>query len=72
MWASITTQKNGMVVALLDAEAARTTFACVIFAARIHEEIAPLARIVEQQLQIDVDGEFTREVSYAGDPSGTR
>jgi hypothetical protein len=72
MWASITTQKNGMVVALLDAEAARTTFACVIFAARIHEEIAPLARIVEQQLQIDVDGAFTREVSYAGDPSGTR
>ena len=32
MWASITTQKNGMVVALLDAEAARATFACVIFA----------------------------------------
>jgi len=49
MWASITTQKNGMVVALLDPEAARTTFACVMFAARIHEEIAPLARIVEQQ-----------------------
>ncbi len=72
MWTSITTQKNGMVVALLDAEAARTTFACVIFAARIHEEIAPLARIVEQQLQIDVDGAFTREDSYAGDPSGTR
>ncbi len=72
MWASITTQKNGMVVALLDAEAARVTFACVIFAARIHEEIAPLARIVEQQLQIDVDEALAREVSYAGDPSRTR
>ena len=72
MWASITTQKNGMVVALLDAEAARATFACVIFAARIHEEIGPLARIVEQQLQIDSDEALTGDASYAGDPSGTR
>ena len=48
MQASITTQRGGMVVAVLDAEAARVTFACVIFAARFHEEIAPLARIVEQ------------------------
>jgi hypothetical protein len=55
MEASITTEKNGIVVAVLDAEAARVTFACVIFAARFHEEIAPLARIVEQQLRIDVD-----------------
>ena len=72
MWASITTQKDGMVVALLDAEAARATFACVIFAARIHEEIAPLARIVEQQLRIDVDGALTGEESYASDSSRTR
>jgi hypothetical protein len=72
MWASITTQKNGMVVALLDAEAARATFACVIFAARIHEEIVPLARIVEQQLRIDADDAFRGEASYAGDPSRTR
>jgi len=72
MWASITTQKNGMVVALLDAEAARSTFACVIFAARIHEEIAPLARIVEQQLRIVADGALTEEASYASDSSRTR
>lgn len=72
MRASITTRKNGMVVAILDAEAARTTFACVIFAARIHEEIAPLARIVEQQLQIDERGILNGEVSYAGDPGRTR
>ena len=39
MQASITTQRNGMVVAVLDAEAARVTFASVIFAARFHEEI---------------------------------
>ena len=38
-------------MAVLDAEAARVTFACVIFAARFHDEIAPLARIVEQQLR---------------------
>ena len=72
MQASITTQKNGTVLAVLDAEAAQITFACVIFAARIHEEIAPLARIVEQQLQIEVDGTLKGDVSYAGDSSRTR
>ena len=72
MQASITTQKNGMVVALLDAEAARTTFACVIFAARIHEEIVPLARIVEQQLHIEGAGTLSGEVGYAGHSSRTR
>ena len=66
MKASITTQKDGTVVAVLDAEAAQVTFACVMFAARIHEEIVPLARIVEQQLQIEGD------VSYAGDSRRTR
>jgi hypothetical protein len=34
MQASITTERSGTVVAVLDAEAARVTFACVIFAAR--------------------------------------
>jgi len=72
MEASITTEKNGIVVAVLDAEAARVTFACVIFAARFHEEIAPLARIVEQQLRIDVDAALKGEVIYAGDPGRTR
>jgi hypothetical protein len=72
MHASITTQKNGTVVAVLDAEAAQVTFACVIFAARIHEEIVPLARIVEQQLQIEGAGALKGEVIYAGDPSRTR
>jgi hypothetical protein len=72
MQASITTQKNGMVIAVLDAEAARVTFACVIFAARIHEEIAPLARIVEQQLRIEVGGTLEGDVSHAGDTSRTR
>jgi hypothetical protein len=72
MQASITAQKNGTVVAVLDAEAARTTFACVIFAARIHEEIVPLARIVEQQLQIEGIGVDEGEIIYAGDSSRTR
>ena len=72
MQASITTQRSGMVVAVLDAEAARVTFASVIFAARFHEEIAPLARIVEQQLRIEVDGTLEGKVRYAGDPSRTR
>lgn len=72
MQASIKAQRNGMVVAVLDAEAARVTFACVIFAARIHEEIVPLARIVEQQLQIECEGALKGDVSYAGNSSGTR
>jgi hypothetical protein len=72
MQASITTERSGTVVAVLDAEAARVTFACVIFAARFHEEIAPLARIVEQQLRIEVDGTLEGGVSYAGDPSRIR
>ena len=72
MQASIMTQKNGTVVAVLDAEAAQVTFACVIFAARIHEEIVPLARIVEQQLQIEGDGILKEEVGYASHSSRTR
>lgn len=72
MQASITAQRNGTVVAVLDAEAARVTFACVMFAARFHEEIVPLARIVEQQLQIEGAGTFMGELSYAGDAGRTR
>ena len=72
MQASITTQKNGTVLAVLDAEAAQTTFACVIFAARIHEEIVPLARIVEQQLQIEGAGALQGGLSYASDSRRTR
>jgi hypothetical protein len=72
MEASITTEESGIVVAVLDAEAARATFACVIFAARFHEEIAPLARIVEQQLRIVVDRNSEGDFSYAGDPNRTR
>jgi hypothetical protein len=43
-----------------------------LFAARFHEEIAPLARIVEQQLRIEAVGTLEGDVSYAGDPSRTR
>lgn len=72
MQASITTRRDGTVVAVLDAEAARVTFACVIFAARVHEEIVPLARIVEQQLQIEMGRTLEGDLSYASDPSRTR
>lgn len=72
MQASITARRNGTVVAVLDAEAACVTFACVIFAARFHEEISPLARVVEQQLQIEGAGTLSGEVGYAGHSSRTR
>ena len=72
MQASITTERSGTVVAVLDAEAARVTFACVIFAARFHEEIAPLARIVEQQLQIEGIGFAKGDFNHAHDANRTR
>ena len=72
MQASIKAEKNGTVIAVLDAEAARTTIACVIFAARIHEEIVPLARIMEQQLQIEGVGVNQGGARHAGDASRTR
>lgn len=72
MQASITAEKNGTVIAILDAEAARTTFACVIFAARIHEEIVPLARIVEQQLQIEGIGVARGDFNHAREANRTR
>ena len=72
MQATITTERSGTVVTVLDAEAARVTFACVMFAARFHQEIAPLARIVEQQLQIEGAGNLSGEVGYAGHSSRTR
>jgi hypothetical protein len=72
MQASIKAEKNGTVIAVLDAEAARTTFACVIFAARIHEEIVPLARIMEQQLQIEGVEVNQGDARHAGDASRTR
>ncbi len=72
MQASIRTQQNGSVVAVLDAAAARVTFACVMFAARFHDEIVPLARIVEQQLGITGFESTIGDASYAGDPSRTR
>ena len=72
MEASITAQKNGMITAVLDREAARVTVACVIFAARFHEQIVPLARLMEQQLPIEGTRSLRGEVSYAGDASRTR
>ena len=72
MQASIKPQKNGTVVAVFDADAARIAFACVIFASRFHEEIVPLARIVEHQLGITAFGCFTGVADYAVDPNRTR
>ena len=72
MEASIKTEQNGSLVAVFDADAARVTFACVLFAARFHDEIIPLARLVEQQLGITGFENTIGDVSYAGNPSRTR
>jgi hypothetical protein len=53
MQASIMTQQNGTISLLLDPEAAQAAFASIVFASRFHEDIAPLARIVEERLKAD-------------------
>ena len=51
MQASIMTQQDGSVAMQLDPEAAQAAFASIVFASRFHEDIAPLAKIVEKGLE---------------------
>jgi hypothetical protein len=53
MQASIMTQRDGSVAMQLDPEAAQAAFASIVFASRFHENIVPLARIVEARLKTD-------------------
>jgi hypothetical protein len=54
MRASFKTYDNGTVALYLDLEAARAVFASVIFAAKFHQDLAPLARVAEQGLRDDL------------------
>jgi hypothetical protein len=56
MQASIMTQQNGDISLKLDPEAARAAFASIVFASHFHEDIVPLARIVEERLTTDNSG----------------
>jgi hypothetical protein len=51
--AAIKKMTDGSVALKLDADAARAVFASVLFAARFHEGIVPLARIAKQGLEQD-------------------
>ena len=51
MQASIEMTRSGSVDLHLDPEAARAVFASVLFAARFHEGIAPLAPIAEEGMR---------------------
>jgi hypothetical protein len=51
MQASIKTRQDGSVAVQLDSDAAQAAFASIVFASRFHENIAPLARIVEERLK---------------------
>jgi hypothetical protein len=53
MQAAIKKMTDGSVALTLDADAARAVFASVLFAARFHEGITPLARIARQGLEQD-------------------
>jgi hypothetical protein len=51
MWASFKTHNDGTVALNLDTEAARAVFASVIFAAKFHQDFAPLAKVAEEGLR---------------------
>ena len=51
MQAAIKSVADGSVALKLDADAARAVFASVLFAARFHERISPLARIAKEELE---------------------
>ena len=53
MQAAIKNMTDGSVTLKLDADAARAVFASILFAARFHEGISPLARIAKEELERD-------------------
>ena len=53
MQAAVKKMTDGSVALKLDADAARAVFASVLFAAKYHEGIVPLARIAKQELEQD-------------------
>ena len=53
MQAEIETRRDGSVMLELDSEAARAMVASIVFAARFHEGIAPLAGMVEATFEHD-------------------
>ncbi|MFP5234704.1 MAG: hypothetical protein ACLGSD_02280 [Acidobacteriota bacterium] len=55
MQAVIETKEDGSVALELDREATRAMIASIVFAARFHEGIAPLAAMVEASLERSQD-----------------
>ncbi len=53
MQATFTTQKDGTTVLELDAEAARVTFASVVFVARFHDDVRRLESVARQWLETE-------------------
>jgi hypothetical protein len=53
MHASIENQPDETIALRLDLDAARAAFASIVFASHFHEDIVPLARIVEARLKTD-------------------
>ena len=53
MQASIKTRQDGSVAMQPDSDAAQAAFASIVFASHFHEDIVPLANIVEDRLQTE-------------------
>lgn len=51
MRAQVRTTRSGTVLLRMDAEAARATFGCVIFASRYHDGIRGLKEVAERALE---------------------
>jgi hypothetical protein len=62
MQAAIETRQDGSVAIELDPEAARAMVASIIFAARFHEGVMPLASIVKAGLQHDETQRVRRDL----------
>lgn len=55
MQAQVQTQPDGTVLLRMDREAARATFASVVFASRYHDGIRDLQAIAKQALEDETD-----------------
>lgn len=62
MQATLQTRNDGTIALQLDSEAARAVFASVLFAARFHENIAPLVVVAREGLNQSYDASSGRQI----------
>jgi len=63
MQAQVKTQRNGTVLLRMDAEAARATFASVVFASRFHDGVRGMEEIAKRALANDMQQKERRKAT---------